>query len=119
EALVELAELIGEGPLEGDLAARHGPAAELVLEAEDPVGIARAVGKRFRHQEQAEAATARRRALRPRQQDREFGVGVRTEPLLAVEPPGVAVANSRQFGRADVGAAALLGHELRALQQRS
>ena len=117
EALVERAELIGDSALEHDLAARHGAAAELVLEAHDTVGVAAAVRQRFRHQEQAKAPAARDRAFRPRQQHRQLGIDIRTEPFFAEQPPMLPVANGGEIARTDIGTAGLLRHKLRAAVQ--
>jgi len=43
-----------------------------------------------RHQEQADAARARPRSFRARQQHHHFGVRIGAEPLFAMEPPVVA-----------------------------
>ena len=114
----DLAERIGDGPVEDDLARCHGPGAHLVLEAHDPVAVAAAVVAVFRQGEQGEAGRARNRAFRPRQQQGDIGVGAGAEPLVAVEPPfgsvGAVLQPGRQLDSAHVGAARLLRHELRA-----
>jgi hypothetical protein len=55
--------------------------------------------------------------LRPRQQQRHVGIGMRAEPFGAGEPPFAVLHPRDSLDRADVGAAGALGHELRALPQ--
>ena len=117
EAAIELADGVGDRAFELDLARGHRAGAELVLQANDPVVVLRAVVEPPRHQEQADAARARTRALGPRQQHHHLGVGIGAEPLFAMEPPVIAFLHGRRRQRADVGAALLLGHELAALGQ--
>ena len=68
---------------------------------------------RARHEEAADAARPFRRAIRPRRDGELVGVRDRAEPLLAVQPPGVAVPHRTREVRAHVRAAVLLGEELR------
>ncbi|KGX30923.1 hypothetical protein Y600_390 [Burkholderia pseudomallei MSHR3709] len=122
KAAADLADQIGFGAVERDLAARHRTAAELVLQAYDPIAIARAVGERLRQQEQREALHAVGRAFGPGEHHREIGVRVRAEPLVAEQPPcrrtvGGRAAHRTRRDAADVGARRLLGHEHRALIQ--
>ena len=120
--LGDVAHEIGGGAVQDDLARGHGARAELVLQPHDPVAVAAAVLEPPRQGEQAEALRAGRRAARPGQQDRDIGVGMAAEPFLAMELPALDAvgADTDALGlgleRADVGAAGLLGHELRALQ---
>jgi len=79
--------------------------------------ILRAVIEEARHQEQADATRARPRALWAREQHHDLRIGIRAEPLFAVEPPVIAFRRGRARQCADVGAAFLLGHELTALGQ--
>ena len=115
EAVAQIADLPCHRALEADLAARHRAGAELVLQAHDPVAVAPAVLEPPRQGEQREAGGSRARALRPREQQRHVGVGMRAEPFVAVEPPLAVFVARHGLDRADVGAAGLLGHELRAL----
>ena len=118
EAAVGLADQIGDGALQPDLARGHRAGAELVLEPDDPIGVAAAVLEPARQREQREPPGAGGRAFGPRQQQRDIGVGMRAEPFVAVQPPGAVLVARRGFDRADVGAAGVLGHELRALPHR-
>jgi hypothetical protein len=63
EAAIEPPDRVGERAFELDLARRHRARAELVLEANDPVAVRCAVIEQARHQEQADAACPRRRAV--------------------------------------------------------
>ena len=90
KAAVELADGIGDRALELDFARGHRAGAELVLQANDPVVVLRAVVEIPRHQEQPDAARARPRAFRARQQHHHLGVGIGAEPFFAIEPPVVA-----------------------------
>ena len=91
---------------------------ELVLQADDPVGVAGAVAGAAGQGEQGEAACAGGRAFRPGEHQRDVGVGVRAEPFLAVQPPDAVLVAGDGLDRADIGPAGLLGHELRAFPQR-
>src|SRR3546814_3657810 len=73
EAAIRLADQPGGRAFERDLARRHRPRPELVLEADDAVAVRLAVGQPPRHEEQAEALGSRLRAFRPRQHQREIG----------------------------------------------
>ncbi len=112
---IELADRIGNRTLELDLAGCHRTGAELVLQANDPIVVLRAVVEVPRHQEQPDAARAGTCSLGPRQQHHHLGIGIGAEPLFAIEPPVVAFLHGFRRQRADVGAALLLGHELAAL----
>ena len=92
---VDVADQVGLGALEADLAAGHGLGAELVLQAHDPVGVARAVVEPARQGEQREAARAARARLRPGQHQRDIGIGVGAEPFLAVQPPDAVLVAAR------------------------
>ncbi len=123
KAAADLADQVSLRAFERDLAARHRAAAELVLQAHDPVAVARAVRQRLRQQEQCEALDAVRRAVGAREHHREIGVRVRAEPFVAMQAPGrlaVRVRLARRACRdaADVGSGRLLGHEHRPLVQR-
>ena len=117
EAAVELADRVGDRAFQLDLAGGHRAGAELVLQANDPVVVLRAVVEIARHQEQPDAARAGTGAFRARQQHHHFGVGIGAEPFFAMQPPVIALLHRRRRQRADVGAAFLLGHELAALRQ--
>jgi hypothetical protein len=117
DALAALAEHVGQRAVVGDLAARQRFAAQLVLEALDAIGVARTVVEVARHHEGGEAGGSRRVAVDPRQQDRDVAAGVGAEPLLAVQAPVATVGHGAKFVGADVRAARLLRHELRALHQ--
>ena len=115
EAVGEFADRIGDRPFQTDLAACHGARAELVLEPHDPVAVAPPVLQPARQREQRKPGGAGSGALGAREQQRYVGIGVRAEPFLAVEPPHAVLLARHRLDRADVGAAGLLGHELRAL----
>ena len=121
EAMVHVADQIGGGAVEHDLTRRHGARAELVLQPHDPVAVARAVLETPRQGEHREPPGARRRAARAREDQRQVGVGMAAEPFLTVDFPALdavgADADALGLGlqRADVGAAGLLRHQLRAL----
>jgi hypothetical protein len=117
EAAAGLAEDIGDGAFHDDLAGGHGARAELVLEPHDPVAVAAAVLEPSRHHEQRQAGIARGRALAAGEQQHDVMVGAGTEPLVAPQLPVVAGAMGRKLDAGKVGAAGLLGHELRALEQ--
>ena len=109
----ERTDRICESAVEHDLSGGERARAELVLELADREAVGPAVD-RARHEEAADAARALGSALRPRGDGELVGVRHRAEPLLPVQPPGVAVPHCTREVRADVGAAVLLGEELRA-----
>ena len=117
EAAVEPTDRIGDHAFQLDLTRGHRPGAKLVLQANDPVVVGRAVVEEARHQEQPDAAGAAVGALRPRQQHHHLGVRVGAEPFFPRQAPVVALPHRRGGERADVGAAFLLRHELTALRQ--
>ena len=114
----DLAERIGDGAVELDLARGHRFAAELLLQAQDAIGVSRTVIEMARQREQAEATCAVGCALGPGEQQGHITVGTRAEPLLAVEPPIRPIEACFEFDVADVRAAGLFRHELRALEDR-
>ncbi|OIQ64961.1 hypothetical protein GALL_534860 [mine drainage metagenome] len=117
EAAIEPPDSIGNRAFQLDLARGHRAGSELVLQANDPVVIGRAVIEPSRHQKQADTTRAVDRALRPRQQHHHFRVCVGAEPFFARQPPVMAFLHSGRGECADVGAAFLFGHELAALGQ--
>ncbi len=112
----DLAEGIGHRAFEHDLARRHRPGAELVLEPDDPVAVAPSVFQPPRHGEEREAGIAGGRAGGPRQEHGDVAVRAGAEPLVSVEAPRAVLEAGFQFDAADVRAAGLLRHELRAHQ---
>jgi hypothetical protein len=118
EARADVADQVGDGAFQQDLAARHRAGAELVLQANDPIGVAAAVFQAARQREQCKPRGAAGRAFGARQQQRDVGVGVRAEPFIAMEPPFAVLAARHRLDGADVGAAGALGHELGALPHR-
>ena len=104
-AVALLADQPGERARVLDLGRGVGAVAELVLEALDQDGVARAVGAPARHQE---AGQARRRL---RQGQEAVGHRRRAEPLVAGQLVGAVAERARLRGvGAHVGAALLLGH---------
>ena len=112
EAVLERADRIRDGAVEDDLARGERACAELVLELADREAVRPAVD-RARHEEAADTTRSFRRALGPGGDGELVGVRDRAEPLLAVQPPGVAVPHGARAVRADVRAAVLLREELR------
>ena len=87
-----------------DLRGRVGPIASLFLEALEHEVVARAVGQPARDEE---AGYAR---FRPRESDEEIGVRSREEPLVAHEPPALAIALRHGLRLPQVRASLLLRH---------
>ena len=112
QAAALLAEEVGERALKADLARGHGTGAELLLQADDAIGVAAAILQGARHQEEGKPTTAGAGALGPGQHQDEVAVDVGAEPLVAMDPPVPAVEAGLGLQVADVGAAGLLGHEL-------
>ncbi|MNX78951.1 hypothetical protein D3C86_1105640 [compost metagenome] len=118
EAAAHLADRERAGPIERDLAARHGARAQLVLEAVDPEAIGRAVHPGLGHQEEPKAPGAGRRPLGPRQHHHDACFArVAAEPLVAVELPVVPHLPRGGEVRPHVRAALLLGEEHGPLQE--
>ncbi len=107
EAVLDRAERIRRCAVELDLAGRQRPRPELVLQPAD-----REAASGAGNQEAADPARPVGGAPRPRRDDELVGVRDRAEPLLARDPPGVAVRNRFDAIRADVRAAVTLGQEL-------
>ena len=107
EAVLDRAERIGRCAVELDLAGRQRPRPELVLQPAD-----REAASGAGNQEAADPARPFGGAPRPRRDDELVGVRDRAEPLLARDPPGVAVRDRLDAVRADVRAAVTLGQEL-------
>ncbi|VTM08179.1 Uncharacterised protein [Pseudomonas aeruginosa] len=117
EAAADLADQVGAGAFQADLAAGHGAAAQLVLQADDAVGVARTVLAKLRQEEQGHALHAFRRALGAGEDHRQVGVRVGAEPLVAIQLPLAALLPRHGTGSRHVGAGGLLGHEHGALEQ--
>ena len=111
EAAVKLAHRFGVGAVEGDLAGRHRSGPELVLEPVNSVAVAVSIDVP-RHQEERQAARARRGALWTRQRKGDLAADIRAEKLLAVQAPLVAVAFGDDCVSPDVRATLSLGHPL-------
>ncbi len=117
EAAAGLADQPGACAFEADLATGHRARAQLVFQPQDAVGVHRTVVQPSRQQEQRHAGHAGRRAVDARQHHRQVGIGVGTEPLVAVQPKAVAVRRGPRGGGGHIGAGALFGHEHRALMK--
>ena len=113
EAVFELAQREGNRAVELDLARRERPRAELVLQAADAEAVDRPVHL-VRNEEARDPRGAGRRTVGTSRDDELVGIGDRAEPLLAREPPRLAVTRRRDRVGADVRAALPLGQELRA-----
>ncbi len=110
--MVRFADQLGLGALERDLAGGHRPGPQLVLEAVDAIGIAAAVRDIARNQEEREAARSRRRALRPRQCQRDLAPDVGAEEFLPEEAPAIPITFGDNGVSPDVRAALSFGHPL-------
>ena len=108
EALLERPERVPDGAFELDLAGRQRPRPQLVLQSPDAKATTLP-----RNEETADATCAGRRAARPCRHDELIRVGDRAEPLLAVEPPHLAVGHRLHAVRSNVRAPVALGEELR------
>ena len=110
-ALVRSAGQPGARSFEHDLAGGDANGAHLGLQPAHVEAVRRAVRKEPRHDEGAQATSARRCPLRPCQHDEDLGVDVRAEELLAVETPLVAVLHGRGGVGTHVATALPLGEE--------
>ena len=117
ETPLRVAHHVGGGALQRDFAAGHRAGAEFFLEADDGVVVGRAVGQQPRQEEQRQALGAGRRAIGARKNEGHARIGIRAEPLVAVEQPVLSRGHRARQRGAHIRARALFGHEHRALRQ--